>query len=102
MYETAHIGVIQIDGPLRIVYVKFVNNESMMRVFQPIEGDLEFHHENREISKVTIEITGVGTRRVRVSTLPTEVTATQITNAISICREVKKVHEEVWSHAYRF
>jgi len=74
----------------------------MMRVFQPIEGDLEFHHENREISKVTIEIAGVSTRRVRVSALPPEVTATQITNAISIYGEVKKEHEEVWSHAYRF
>jgi len=106
LYETAHlkevISVIQIDGPLRKVYVKFVNNESMMRAFQLIECDLEFHHENREISKVTIEITGVGTRHVRVSTLPPEVTAAQITNAISIYGEVKKVHEEVWFHAYRF
>ena len=107
LYETVHlkeddISVIQINGPLRKVYVKFVNNESMMRVFQPIQGDLEFHHENGKISKVTIEIAGVGTRRVRVSALPPEVTATQITNAISIYGEVKKVHEEVWFHAYRF
>jgi hypothetical protein len=107
LYEKVHLNeddirVIQIDGPLCKVYVKFVNNESMMPVIQPIQGDLEFHHENGEISKVTTEIAGVGTRRVRVSTLPPEVTATQITNAISIYAEVKKIHEEIWSHAYRF
>jgi hypothetical protein len=55
LYETVHlkeddICVIQIVGPLHKVYVKFVNNESMMRVIQPIQGDLEFHHENGEIS----------------------------------------------------
>jgi hypothetical protein len=44
------IRVIQIDGSLHKVYVKSVNNESMMRVIQPIQGDLEFHHENGEIS----------------------------------------------------
>jgi hypothetical protein len=70
------VRVIQIDGLLRKVYVKFVNAECMMRVFQPIQGDLDFHHDNSEISKVTIEIAGVGTRRVRVSTLPPEVTET--------------------------
>ena len=81
LYEMVHITedvvrVIQIDGLLRKVYVKFVNAECMMCVFQPIQGDLDFDHDNSEISKVTIEIAGVGTRRVRVSTLPPEVTET--------------------------
>ena len=50
------IRVIQMDGPLRKVYVKFVNTERMIRVLQPIQGDLKFHHENGVISKVTVEI----------------------------------------------
>jgi len=62
--------VIQIDGPQRKVYVKFVNPEDVMGVLQPIQGDLYFNHDNGEVSKVTIEIAGVGTRRVRVSTPP--------------------------------
>ena len=60
-----------------------------MRVLQPIQGDLDFHHENGEISKMTVEIAGVGTRRFRVSTLPPEVTEAQITNAMSTYGEVK-------------
>ena len=61
------VRVIQIDGPLR---KNFVNSERMMRVLQPIQCDLDFHHENGEISKVTVEIADVGLRRVSVSTLP--------------------------------
>jgi len=63
------IRVIQIDGPLRKVYIKFVGTERMMHVLQPIQGDLDFFHEIGEISKVLVEIGGVGIRRVRVSTL---------------------------------
>jgi hypothetical protein len=42
LYETANlkeddISVIQMDGPLRKVYIKFVDNESTMRVFQSIK-----------------------------------------------------------------
>ena len=45
-----------------------------MRLLQPIQGDLDFYHENGVISKVTVEIAGVGSRRVRMTTLPPEVT----------------------------
>jgi len=65
------------------VYVKFVNSERMMRVLQPIQGDLDFYHENGVISKVTVEIAGVGSIRVRVTTIPSEVTEAQITNVTS-------------------
>ena len=65
------------------MFVKFVNSEHMMRVLQPIQGDLDFYHENGVISKVTVKVTGIGSRRVRVTTLPPEVTEAQITNAMS-------------------
>jgi len=52
--ETVHIKedevrVIQTDGPLRKEYVKFISSESMMRVLQHIQGDINFHHVNGEI-----------------------------------------------------
>jgi len=61
LYETVRlteddVRVVQIDDPLRKLYVKFVNSECMMRVLQPIQGDLDFHHETGEISKVTVDI----------------------------------------------
>jgi len=103
LYETVRlteddVRLIQVDGPLRIVYVKFVNSECMMRVLQPMKGDLDFNHETGEISKVRVDIARVGTRRVRVSTLPPEVTEAQIMNAMTTYGEVKKIHDDVWSH----
>jgi len=62
--ETVHIKedevcFVQIDGPLRKVYVKFITSESMMRVLQHIQGDTNFYHVNGEISKVKVDIAGV-------------------------------------------
>ena len=72
------IRVIQIDGTLRKVYIKFVDSGRMMRGLQPIQVDLEFYHETGEIPKMTVEIAGVGIRRVRVSIFPPEVTEDQV------------------------
>ena len=55
-----------------------------MRVLQPIRGDINFHHVSGKISKVKVDIARVGIRRVRVSTLPPEVTDTKITKVILI------------------
>jgi len=40
--------------------------------------------------------------RVRVSTLPPEVTEAQIKNALAQYGDFKHIHDEVWSQAYRF
>jgi len=90
---------IQIDGPLRKVYVKFVTSERMMNIMQHIQEDLSFHHENGEISQVKVEAAGVGIRRVRASTLPPEVTDSQIVNVMSTYGDIKKIQDDVWSHA---
>jgi len=64
------VRVIQIDGPLRNVYVKFVSPDKMTNTLQQFQGDLQFYLENGDISSVKVEITGVGIRLVRVSTPP--------------------------------
>jgi len=63
--------------------MKFVNTERTMDVLQPIKRDLEFHHENEELSEVSVEIAGVGIWRVRVATLSPEVTEEQIRKTVS-------------------
>ena len=73
-----------------------------MRVLQPIKGYINFRHVNGEISKVKFDIARVGIRRVRVSTLPPEVTDIQIKNVMSNYGDFKKMQDEVWSQAYRF
>jgi len=61
-----------------------------MRVLQPIQGDISFHHVTGQISKVKIDIAGVGIKRVRVSTLSPKVTETQIKNVMSSYGDIKK------------
>jgi len=96
------VRVIQIDGTLRKIYVKFVSPHKMANRLQQSQGELRFYHENGDISSVKVEITGVGIRRVRVSTLPQEVTEAQIKNALAQYGDIKQIHDDVWSQAYRF
>ena len=76
------VCVIQIDGPLRKFYVKFMTSERMKNILQRIQGDLSFHQENDEISQTKAEFAGAGIRRIRVSTLSPEVTDSQIMNVM--------------------
>jgi hypothetical protein len=65
--------MIQIDGPRRRVYIKFVSTERMMSILQDIQGQQEYKHDNGEISIVTVELASMGVRRVRMANLPPEV-----------------------------
>ena len=67
------IRMIQIDGPRRRVYIKFVSAERMQSILQNIQGQQEYKHENGEISIVRVELAGMGVRRVRIANLPPEV-----------------------------
>jgi len=69
----------------------------MTNTLQQFQGDLQFHHENGDISSVKVEIAGVGIRRVRVSTLPPKITEAQIKNALSIYGDIKQIQDVVWS-----
>jgi hypothetical protein len=78
IYEQLHlpehdVRMVQIDGPRRRVYMKFIDYEQMQTVFQVTNGQTEFRHDNGEISQVKVEIAGVGTRRIRVANLPPEI-----------------------------
>jgi hypothetical protein len=76
--------MIQIDGPRRKVYLKFMNNEHKMVVLNPIHGPLECHHENGEFTLVNVEIAGIGMRRLRVAGLPPEVPNSVMTDTRKI------------------
>ena len=62
--------MLQIDGSKRLVHINFGNNVRMQDVFHSTEGQVEYRHNNGEISTVRISTAGVGTRRVRIASLP--------------------------------
>jgi hypothetical protein len=86
--------MIQIDGTQRQVYIKFVNTERMMAVFQLVEGQLEYHHENGELSLVTVEIVGLGVKRMRIMNLPPEIQDGALRDALTKYGELQRITEE--------
>ena len=67
------IRMIQIDGPQRRVYIKSVSTDRMMAILKMVKGQLQYHHENAELSIVKVEIAGLGAKRVRIADLPSEI-----------------------------
>jgi len=62
--------MIQVDGPRRRVYIKFTNEDQVKEVLHDSHGQLEYMHDNGEISQVYIELAGMGIKKIR---LPPEV-----------------------------
>jgi hypothetical protein len=62
--------MIQVDGHRRKVYIKFTHGDRMEEVLKSTKGQLEYRHENGEISQVTIDLAGMGIKKIRLACLP--------------------------------
>jgi hypothetical protein len=94
--------MIQIDGPRRRVYIKFVNTLKMTQILQDTDGTLTYRHDNGEQSNITIETAGMGTREIRIATLPPEVNDRAIKETLTKYGEVIEIKEEYWTISYRY
>ena len=65
--------MIQIDRIKRKVYIKLIDKECVLALIRATNGQAEYKHHTGEISLVSIAVTGIGTKRVRVANLPPEV-----------------------------
>jgi len=74
MYEWIHdslrlvegdIQMTQVDGPRRRVFIIFFNEDRMNEILWDTNGTCEYKHDNGEISQVSVEIAGMGTKRIR-------------------------------------
>jgi hypothetical protein len=96
------VSMIQIDGPRRRVYIKFVNTLKMTRILSATKGNLPYRHDNGEQSTVTIEIARLGTRDIRIATLTPEVPDRVLKEALNKYGEVLAIKEESWTTSYRY
>jgi hypothetical protein len=96
------IRMIPIDGLQHRVYIKFVNTDRMMVVLQIVKGQLEYYHENGELSLVKVEVAGLGIKQVRIANLPLEIPDGTLRDVLTKYGEVKKITEEQWSRIYRY
>jgi hypothetical protein len=74
----------------------------MYNVFQGTKGQIEFRHDNGEISQVKIELAGMGTRRIRIANLPREVPDCVIRTTLTKYGEIKEITKEMWLSVYRY
>ena len=95
------ILMIQIDGT-RQVFIKFTNSTRMQSVLTETKGQLEFKHDNGELSEVTIEPAGMGMPKIRIANLPPEVHDRMIKDSLVKNGEVREIREEQWTRAYRY
>jgi hypothetical protein len=59
--------MIELDGPKRHVYIKFVSNGRMATHLQTIIGSRAYRHDNGELSNVDITPIDLGYREVRIA-----------------------------------
>jgi hypothetical protein len=94
--------MIQVDGPRRIVYIKFVSSTLVLEVIQETRGGLEYKHDNGEISQVRVEIADMGLKKVRIANLPPEVPNRTVRDTLAQFGEVRERTEGQWTKAYRY
>jgi hypothetical protein len=93
--------MIPIDGPRRqvYIYIKLVVFACVQALLQDTNGQSEYKHANGEISIVRIEMTGMGTRRIRIASFPPEIAEETLRSALTPYVEIKCMQEETWSRA---
>jgi len=67
------VSMIQIDGIKRQVFINLIDNAYVQALLRETNGQAEYKHHNGVLSIVNIAITGMGTKRVRITNLPPEV-----------------------------
>ena len=67
------VTMIQIDGPRRQVFIKFVEIQYAHDILLTTQGTAEYKHTSGEVSIVRTDMAGRGTKRVCIANLPPEI-----------------------------
>jgi len=94
--------MIEIDGIKRQVFIKFVDNESVHALLRDTAGRTETNSPNREISIVNIDMTGMGTKRIRVANVPPEVHNDTLHESLASFGKFLNIHAKTWARIYRY
>jgi hypothetical protein len=96
------VEMIQIDGPSRHVYIKFVSQEKMSSHLSTIKGTREYLHINGEISKVEISPTRLRYREVWITGLPPDVPDSVISVTLTKYEDIRDINRETWRKQYGY
>jgi len=90
------IQMTQVDGSKRRVFIKFFNEDRMKEILRDTNGACEYKHNNGEISQVSVEIAGKGTKRIRIAGLQPEVKKATKKEDLSKSGEIVHIRDEMW------
>jgi len=91
------VRLIQFDGPRRRVLIKFINVARLQAVLRTTQKQLDYIHDNGELSVVYIERAGMGVRSVRVAKLPPEVQDRKLHDSTPQYGDLRAITEELFS-----
>jgi hypothetical protein len=96
------VKMTHVDGTKRQVYINFMDDEYVQDILRTTNGHADYIHVTGEISQVSIDFAGMGSRLVRITNLPPEVPERTIRAALAQYGEIKTIQDETWSKAYRY
>jgi hypothetical protein len=84
------------------VIIKFTKSTRLHSVLTDTKRQLEFKHDNGELSQVTVQLAGMGMRKIRIANMPPEVNDRMIKDILVKYGEVREIKEEQRTRAYRY
>ena len=73
-----------------------------IEIVQGTGGQAEYKHTNGEISTVSVNMVGMGTRKIRIAKLPPEVAKDTLRASLAQYGKILSVKEETWARTYRY
>jgi hypothetical protein len=96
------VAMIQIYGAKRQVFAKLHKYKHMSDILESTQREGESRHNRGEKSVVRIQDAGLGTKRVRFTNIPPEVSDSVLKAALERYGQVKGIHADTWSQGYHY
>ena len=76
--------------------------EGVQDIIQGTGGHAEYKHTNGVISTVSVNMVGMGTRKIRIANLPPEVAEDTLRTSLTQYGKILSVKEETWARTYGY
>ena len=96
------VQLVQIDGIRRQVFIKLRTSDQILTIIKDTNGRVDYKYPSGEVYPVTIDLAGLGTKRIRIANLPPEIPDEILRDALKPYGKVLDISIESWSKAYRY
>jgi hypothetical protein len=97
-----NVLALQVDVIKRQVYVKLRTQEQAENILSQTQGQVSYTYPHGERYPVTIEMAGLGQKKLRVANLPPEIANEYLRTALSPYGHITDIQNEKWAQDYRY